>query len=61
MNPSYQEFKFPQIRAHSWSSVLKPTTPPEAADLVSKLIAYVPDKRLKSIEVIQFIYCIIIL
>ena len=34
MNPNYQEFKFPQIRAHPWSSIFKAGTPPETVDLV---------------------------
>eukprot|EP01032_Pedospumella_encystans_P016854 gene16854-19208_t len=50
MNPNYQEFKFPQIRAYPWGSIFKPSTPPESIDLIGKLLAYVPDKRLKSIE-----------
>jgi len=50
MNPNYQEFKFPQIRAYPWGSIFKPSTSPEAIDLIGKLLAYVPDKRLKAIE-----------
>lgn len=51
MNPNYQEFKFPQIRAHPWGSIFKPGTAPDAIDLIGKLLAYVPDKRYKAIEV----------
>lgn len=50
MNPNYQEFKFPQIRAHPWGNVFKLNTPPEAIDLVTKLLAYIPDRRIKAIE-----------
>src|SRR5258708_1943717 len=50
MNPNYQEFKFPQIRAHPWGSIFKPGTPPDAIDLIGKLLAYVPDRRYKAIE-----------
>jgi len=50
MNPNYQEFKFPQIRAYPWGSIFKPSAPPEAIELIGKLLAYVPDKRLKAIE-----------
>jgi serine/threonine protein kinase len=50
MNPNYQEFKFPQIAAHPWSSVFKPTIPPETVDLVGNLLSYVPDLRYKAIE-----------
>jgi glycogen synthase kinase 3 beta len=51
MNPNYQEFKFPQIRAHPWGSIFKPTTPPETVDLVGRLLSYVPESRFKAIEV----------
>ena len=50
MNPNYQEFKFPQIRAHPWSSIFNPTTPPETVDLVGNLLSYVPESRCKAIE-----------
>eukprot|EP01036_Dinobryon_divergens_P029881 gene29882-39049_t len=50
MNPSYQEFKFPQIRPHPWTTILKSTTPPDCIDIISKLLVYVPTVRLKSIE-----------
>lgn len=51
MNPNYLEFKFPQIRAHPWSSVFKPNTPADAMDLTRELLTYTPSKRFKSIEV----------
>jgi serine/threonine protein kinase len=57
MNPNYQEFKFPQIRAYPWGSIFKPSTPPEAIDIIGKLLAYVPDKRLKAIEVSVVVRC----
>lgn len=50
MNPNYQEFKFPQIGAHPWSSIFKSTIPPETVDLVGNLLSYVPDLRSKAIE-----------
>ena len=50
MNPNYQEFKFPQIGAHPWSSIFKPSIPPETVDLVGNLLSYVPDLRCKAIE-----------
>jgi glycogen synthase kinase 3 beta len=50
MNPNYKEFKFPQIRAHPWPTIFKANTPPDVMDLISKLLAYVPENRLKSIE-----------
>jgi serine/threonine protein kinase len=50
MNPNYQEFKFPQIRAHPWNKVFRPRTPPEAIHLISKLLEYNPSARLTSLE-----------
>eukprot|EP01041_Mallomonas_annulata_P001850 gene1850-3594_t len=50
MNPNYQEFRFPQIRAHPWHGVFKPRTPPESIELVGRMLAYVPSTRCKAIE-----------
>lgn len=50
MNPNYQEFKFPQIRAHPWDSVFPPSTPSELINLVGSLLVYIPTKRLRAIE-----------
>lgn len=50
MNPNYQEFKFPQIRAHPWGSIFKPSSPADAIDLIGKLLEYVPEKRYAAIE-----------
>jgi hypothetical protein len=51
MNPNYQEFRFPQIRAVPWASVFKPGTPSDAMDLASKLLSYKPLQRSAAIEV----------
>lgn len=45
MNRNYTEFRFPQIKAHPWSKVFRARTPPEAVDLVSKLLEYTPSVR----------------
>lgn len=50
MNPNYQEFKFPEIRAHPWGTIFKPSAPTEAVALVGKMLEYVPDRRMKAIE-----------
>ena len=50
MNPNYSEFKFPQIKAHPWNRVFKARTPPEAIDLISKILVYDPERRLKPLE-----------
>jgi glycogen synthase kinase 3 beta len=66
MNPNYMEHKFPQIKPHPFSKVrahmmsfsliadnlqvFRPRTPPEAIDLVSKLLDYTPQARLSAVE-----------
>eukprot|EP01018_Ginkgo_biloba_P032463 Gb_28805 [translate_table: standard] len=45
MNPNYTEFKFPQIKAHPWHKVFHKRMPPEAVDLVSRLLQYSPNLR----------------
>ncbi|KDO30744.1 CMGC/GSK protein kinase [Saprolegnia parasitica CBS 223.65] len=50
MNPNYTEFQFPQIRAHPWSKVFRSRTPEEAIDLIAKMLAYDPVKRIKPLE-----------
>ena len=50
MNQNYSEYKFPQVKPHPWSKVFRPRTPPDAIDLVSKLLRYAPDTRLKPLE-----------
>ena len=52
MNPNYTEFKFPQIKAHPWHKVFRSRTPPDAIDLISKMLVYVPDQRLRPIELL---------
>mmetsp|Transcript_14979 Transcript_14979/g.25585 ORF Transcript_14979/g.25585 Transcript_14979/m.25585 type:complete len:365 (-) Transcript_14979:734-1828(-) len=50
MNPNYNEFKFPQIRAHPWTKVFRPRTAADAIDLISKVLLYRPESRLKPME-----------
>lgn len=50
MNPNYEEFRFPQIKAHPLGSIFKPRTPTDAIDLVAQMLAYVPESRCKAIE-----------
>lgn len=50
MNPNYTEFKFPQIRPCPWSKYFSKRIPPEALDLVGKLLVYTPPHRLTAIE-----------
>lgn len=52
MNPNYQEFKFPNIPSHPWNTIIRtPGVPPEALDVIDKILKYVPSTRLKAIEV----------
>lgn len=48
MNRNYTEFRFPVIRARSWTRIFSSSmrTPPEAARLVSNLLEYTPSNRL---------------
>ncbi|XP_068649484.1 shaggy-related protein kinase epsilon-like [Aristolochia californica] len=50
MNPNYTEFKFPQIKAHPWHKVFNKRMPPEAVDLVSRLLQYSPNLRCTALE-----------
>lgn len=50
MNPNYTEFKFPQIKAHPWQKVFRARTPPEAIDLVSRLLEYTPSSRISPLQ-----------
>ncbi|KAK6920185.1 Protein kinase domain [Dillenia turbinata] len=50
MNPNYSEFKFPQIKAHPWHKVFQKRSPPEAVDLVSRLLQYSPSLRCTALE-----------
>ncbi|XP_031127375.1 shaggy-related protein kinase alpha-like isoform X1 [Ipomoea triloba] len=50
MNPNYTEFKFPQIKAHPWHKVFNKRMPPEAVDLVSRLLQYSPTLRCTALE-----------
>lgn len=50
MNPNYSEFKFPQIKAHPWTKVFRPRTPPEAIQVVSRLLEYIPSARISPLE-----------
>ncbi|XP_008485898.2 glycogen synthase kinase-3-like, partial [Diaphorina citri] len=51
MNPNYTEFKFPQIKSHPWSKVFRVRTPPDAIDLISRLLEYTPSSRISPLQV----------
>jgi glycogen synthase kinase 3 beta len=50
MNKNYTEFKFPQIKAHPWTKVFRSRTPPDAIELVSRLLEYTPSARVTPLE-----------
>ena len=50
MNPSYSEFKFPSIRPNPWNKIFRSKTPPEAIELITHLLVYNPERRLKPLE-----------
>ncbi|RWR80773.1 shaggy-related protein kinase epsilon isoform X1 [Cinnamomum micranthum f. kanehirae] len=50
MNPNYTEFKFPQVKAHPWHKLFHKRMPPQAVDLVSRLIQYSPSLRYTALE-----------
>ncbi|KHN16033.1 Glycogen synthase kinase-3 like MsK-1 [Glycine soja] len=50
MNPDYTEFKFPQIKAHPWHKIFHKRMPPEAVDLVSRLLQYSPNLRCTALD-----------
>ncbi|CAL9160233.1 unnamed protein product, partial [Musa hybrid cultivar] len=53
MNPNCTEFKFPQIKAHPWHKLFHKWIPPEAVDLVSRLLQYSPNLRFTSVSTLE--------
>lgn len=50
MNAQHHEFRFAQVKPHPWPKVFRGRTPSEAVDLVSRLLQYVPEKRLRPLD-----------
>jgi len=50
MNPNYQEFKFPQIKAHPWTKVFRQRATSDAMDIIGRLLEYTPSLRVTPIE-----------
>lgn len=51
MNQNYTEFRFPQIKPCPWEKIFKMhSNTPTAIDLISKLLQYLPGKRIKPME-----------
>lgn len=49
-NQNLTEFRFPQIKGVEWSKVFRSRTPPDAVDLISKLLQYHPKRRITALE-----------
>ena len=52
MNPTYQEFKFPKIRAHNFVHLFPAGTDSEAIDVVASLLKYLPESRSTAIQLV---------
>jgi len=51
MNPEYNDFRFPVIKAYPWQKVFKSkVVTPEFIDLISKLLVYEPKLRLTPLQ-----------
>ncbi|XP_063710702.1 glycogen synthase kinase-3-like [Symsagittifera roscoffensis] len=50
MNPNYNDFKFPQIKAHPWNKVFSQKVPEGAIRLTNRLLEYSPGTRLKPMQ-----------
>jgi glycogen synthase kinase 3 beta len=50
MNPSFDEFKFPDVTSRSIHDIFEASASPEAVDLLTKMIVYVPSERITAIE-----------
>ena len=45
--------KLPGIRPHPLNKIFSPSTPLEAIDLITKLLNFIPEQRIKPIEALQ--------
>lgn len=50
MNPKYNEYKFPIIKAYPWNKIFSSKYESSAIDFISKVLIYEPKKRLKPME-----------
>jgi len=53
MNPKYNEYKFPIIKAYPWHKLFKLRSDPAFIDFISKLLIYEPKKRLRPMEALM--------
>jgi serine/threonine protein kinase len=52
MNPTYQEFKFPNISAHDFTNLFPAGTDNEGMSVVGDLLKYVPESRATAMETV---------
>mmetsp|Transcript_27480 Transcript_27480/g.31679 ORF Transcript_27480/g.31679 Transcript_27480/m.31679 type:complete len:393 (-) Transcript_27480:205-1383(-) len=50
MNPKAEEYKFPNIKTLPWTKVFKRKVDPLAIDLISKILIYPPNERIRPLE-----------
>jgi len=51
MNPDYNDFRFPVIKAYPWAKVFKTkVVPPDFLDFISKVLVYEPNLRLTPLQ-----------
>jgi len=51
MNPDYRDYnKFPSIKKHPWEKLFPADTPPQALDLMAKMLRYTPSHRILPLE-----------
>ena len=53
MNENFADFRFPFVKPYPWNKIFRPKTPANVVDLVSKLLMYKPQQRLKPMEALQ--------
>lgn len=55
MNPSYTEFKFPDVKPRTWDQIFDRVSD-TAIDLITSLLCYSPERRLTASEAMQHPY-----
>jgi serine/threonine protein kinase len=50
MNPANSEFKYPTISSKPWNTIFRPSVTADAIHLITRMLTYTPDIRVKAIE-----------
>lgn len=56
MNPQYVDFSFPDFKPVPWAKFLRASTPPQAVDLLSRILVYRPSQRPAPLEIVAHPY-----